>query len=204
MILNMYLRRSISMESHHTPLTPYFLSAILFMLFSFLFICFVFILLRPNLSALHSFPCSTTPSSLPLSKGSGLTLHGPSHWQREGSRETPHSLVTVHRFVLDSSCLYLSLLGFYHTWLTLKLLSVKLLLTHCYVYRAWLCKWLWCIVFSLHFLFTHQTGCLATCLFRVRKEEIVTADGKMWKFDNDHNKEEQGSNRGNEEGTGSF
>lgn len=53
--------------------------------------------------------------------------------------------------------------------------------------------------FSPHFLFTCQTGCLAICLFQVRKDEIVTADGKMWKSDSDSNKEEPGSNRGNEE-----
>lgn len=53
--------------------------------------------------------------------------------------------------------------------------------------------------FSPRFLFAHQTGCLAICLFQVRKDEIVTADGKMWKSDNDSNKEEHGSNRGNEE-----
>lgn len=53
--------------------------------------------------------------------------------------------------------------------------------------------------FSPHFLLTHQMGCLAICLLRVRKHEIVTADGKMGKSDHDSNRENEVSNRSNEE-----
>lgn len=42
-------------------------------------------------------------------------------------------------------------------------------------------------------------GCLAICLLRVRKHEIVTADGKMGKSDHGSNRENEVSNRSNEE-----
>lgn len=118
-----------------------------------------------------------------------------------GAGETPDGSAPAHRrFVLDSSCLHLPLLGRCHSQLPLKPISTPLPLKCCFVHRAWISRWLQCIVsFSPHFLLTHQMGCLAICLLQVRKYEIVTADGKMGKSDHDSNKEKQGSNRSNEE-----
>ena len=180
-ILNVLKEQQLYGKPSHSPNSLLSLSSFGHAFLFFSVHCLVFILLRAKFSALYSLPpLRSTHPSLPLrdagppfpGRPPAAALDLPARWVRG---ETPDGSATGYRSVLGSSCLHLSLLGLYHTQLPLQPAPIRLLLKCSQSLDQPVAA---ARCFSPRFLLTHQTGRLAIRLFQVRKDEIVTADGK--------------------------